>query len=273
MKEFSSFFSVENPKAIKARDYGYLNAINYMAPAELGGVGNLCPHSSAGCRALCLGWYSGQAGMVKRGTGKRVGESKVRACRKHKAEMFMKDRQAFMRLMFDGIEAAQRKAKRLGLKLCVRLNGATDIGWEGIRIEMPSRSGAKGFYLAGNIFELFPDIQFVDYTKSKRRMLNFCAGMMPPNYHLTFSRSEDNWDDCETVLASGGNVAVVFGCKMHEFPDTYHGYLVLDGDLHDLRHLDTINENRLTRSEGRIIGLSPKGPAARRDKSGFVVRL
>jgi len=44
--------------------FGYLNAIHYMAPHTLGGVGNLCPHASEGCKALCLGHYSGQAGMV-----------------------------------------------------------------------------------------------------------------------------------------------------------------------------------------------------------------
>ena len=63
--QFKRFFSLDSAKAIKAREYGYLNAINYMAPASTAGVGNLCPHASAGCLALCLGWYSGQAGMVK----------------------------------------------------------------------------------------------------------------------------------------------------------------------------------------------------------------
>jgi hypothetical protein len=58
------FFSVDSPKAIKAQALGWLNAINYMAPAASGGAGNLCPHASPGCLALCLGWYSGQAGMI-----------------------------------------------------------------------------------------------------------------------------------------------------------------------------------------------------------------
>ena len=35
------FFSLDSPKAIKAQAYGYLNAINYMAPASTAGVGNL----------------------------------------------------------------------------------------------------------------------------------------------------------------------------------------------------------------------------------------
>ena len=34
-------YSMDNPKAAKAIAYGWLNAIHYMAPADLAGVGNL----------------------------------------------------------------------------------------------------------------------------------------------------------------------------------------------------------------------------------------
>ena len=44
---FTQFFSLDSPKAIKARAYGYMNAINYMAPADTAGVGDMCPWSSA----------------------------------------------------------------------------------------------------------------------------------------------------------------------------------------------------------------------------------
>ena len=60
-----------------------------------------------------------------------------------KARLFMQDRPAFMRDMYRGIEAAQRRADRLGLKLCVRLNGATDIAWEGVRFQDPIWSEAR----------------------------------------------------------------------------------------------------------------------------------
>ena len=52
---FKRFFSVDSPKAIKAKKFRYLNAINYMAPHKSAGIGNLCPHASPGCIALCLG--------------------------------------------------------------------------------------------------------------------------------------------------------------------------------------------------------------------------
>ena len=60
----TKFFSTDSAKAVKATGFGYLNAINYMAPHETAGVGNMCPDSTAGCRDLCLGFYSGQAAMV-----------------------------------------------------------------------------------------------------------------------------------------------------------------------------------------------------------------
>jgi hypothetical protein len=249
------FFSVDSPKAIKAQALGWLNAINYMAPASTGGVGNLCPHASPGCLALCLGWYSGQAGMLSNDQ-LETGSNATRNSRVRKARMFMHERKKFMHHMVRGIEACERKANRLGLKLCVRPNGATDIAWEGVyypwsaHLERPV-----------NIFTIFSTVQFVDYTKNYKRMLRFCNHMLPKNYHLTFSRSETNEAECLEVLRAGGNVAVVFG---GEFPSSYLGYPVFDGDASDLRHLDP---------RGHVIALSPKGRKARADGSGFVVRV
>src|SRR5436190_1931628 len=93
---FKRFFSVDSPKAIKAGKYGYLNAINYMAPAESAGVGNLCSHATGPCIALCLGRESGQASMVSAGTN---WTNNVRDSRERKARHFMSERQAYMREM------------------------------------------------------------------------------------------------------------------------------------------------------------------------------
>ena len=48
-----------------------------------------------------------------------------------------------------------------------------------------------------NIMELFPDVQFYDYTKLNNR---FTKGQLPANYHLTFSRAEDNDHKLKEVL-------------------------------------------------------------------------
>ena len=176
---FTQFFSLDSPKAIKAREYGYMNAINYMAPAETAGVGDMCPWSSAACRALCLGEHSGQAAMQKEGETNAVLES-----RKAKTVMFMRARAQFMRELAAGIGRAARKAQREGLKLCVRLNGATDINWIAV-------------------IKQYPDIQFVDYTKSVDRAIAHAQGKLPANYHITFSFSGDNHDACDRVLSRG----------------------------------------------------------------------
>jgi hypothetical protein len=259
---FGQFFSLDSAKAIKARKKGYLNGINYMAPASTGGAGNLCPHASAGCLALCLGWYSGQAAMID-----SDGNNTTRKSRIAKAQLFMNDRATFLREMVAGIKRAERKAAREGLKICVRLNGASDISWEGIR----NVQGPNGQSFA-NIFEAFPHIQFVDYTKSVRRAMAYANHMLPLNYHITFSRSETNETDCIRVLEAGGNVSVVFADAL---PAEYLGSKVLDGDETDLRHLDfdARASSGFPAMRGYVIGLSPKGLKAKHDNSGFVVRI
>jgi len=83
---------------------------------------------------------------------------------------------------------------------------------------------------------------------------------------LTFSQSEINHDDVSTVLGGGGNVAIVFNTKKKEsLPESYMGYKVVDGDLHDLRSSKVDGSNV-------IIGLRAKGDAVK-DTTGFVVRL
>jgi hypothetical protein len=234
-------FSTDSPKAIKANAYGYLNAIHYLAPVTLAGVGNVCGNESAGCAALCLGWFSGQASMVH---DLEHDTNATRASRIAKTRAFMHDRRAYLRAMHREITKLARKAHRQGRKLCVRLNGSSDIAWEAIRLDGKS------------LFEWFPTVQFVDYTKNARRF----ARPLPPNYRLTFSRSETNESFCVPLLVQGVNVAIVFaGAK----PERWNGFVVIDGDAHDLRHLDP---------NGVVVGLSPKGSRAKKDASGFVVR-
>lgn len=240
---FTKFFSTDSAKAIKAEKFGYLNAINYMAPHSTAGAGNLCPHSSAGCRSICLGMYSGQAAMV---ADLENGINVVRESRIAKSQWFMSDRAAFMAEMTDHVRAMTRKAQRENKALVVRPNGSSDLAFEYIRTDDGQSLPVR-----------FPTIQFVDYTKNLKRVL---SPARPANYHLTFSLSETNRGDALTALAAGFNVAAVFGGGM---PATYLGHNVIDGTEHDLRHLDP---------SPIIVGLDPKGAKAKRDITGFVVR-
>lgn len=238
--QFEKFLSVDSPKAVKAGEFGYLNGINYIAPHKSGGFGNLCSHASNGCIALCLGEHSGQAAMSQT----------VRDSRKRKAEFFMKSRPEFMAEFARHIARLIRKAETLNLKPAIRPNGSTDIAFEGIPVTIDGETFP-------NLMAAFPNVPFIDYTKNPNRF----ARKLPPNYYLTFSLSETNETIARNLLARGINVAAVFGSGL---PDTYLGRMVLDGDRHDLRHLDP--------KGGFIIGLSPKGNRAKRDLSGFVIR-
>ena len=267
--QFPTIFSTDSAKAAKASGFGYLNAIHYMAPANSAGFGNLCSHASLECIALCLGTYSGQAAMV---ADLENGTNNVRESRKNKARLFMHNRAAYMNEIAREIIRVLAKADKEGLIPCIRLNGSTDISFERIKFTIDAKTSAalaKWYGYLGKLhidatyyedreftlLSLFPLVQFVDYTKNPNRLLK-----APVNLDLTLSYSVRNSSDCVKALLSGHNVAMVFAGGL---PENFAGFPVIDGDLHDLRHLD--------KKGGFIVGLSPKGNKAKKDASGFVV--
>jgi len=263
-----SLWNVDSPKAIKSRKYGALNAILYMAPHTLASVGNLCPNASPGCIKACLGVHSGQAAMVADSANPQS-LNNVRRSRISKAQNFMRNRAAFMQAMALQLAREYRRATLANFELIARPNGSTDIAFEAIKLVIDEKTAKQIAHLIGrpfasgtyrNIFEAFNFVRFNDYTKSFKRMAKYCAGDMPSNYHLTFSRSETNAAAVARVIELGGNVAVVFDA----LPDTWHGCRVINGDEHDLRCNDPC---------GVIVGLVPKGAKPKKDASGFVLRL
>lgn len=261
--KFPTIFSTDSAKAVKASEYGYLNAIHYMAPAATAGVGNLCPQASPECMALCLGQYSGQAAMV---ADLENGTNNVRESRKAKARLFMHSRAAYLNEIARQIVKVIAKADALGVKPCIRLNGSTDISWEGLRFALEPRTvkalNGIGLYPSADarpasLLELFPAVQFVEYTKNAKRLARL---RYEKNLDLTLSYSVRNSAECVQALLSGHNVAMVFHGGL---PKSFAGFPVIDGDKHDLRHLDA--------KGGFIVGLSPKGNKAKRDQSGFCV--
>lgn len=223
-----------NPKVEKNSRLRVLGAILHLAPARLSGW-NVCAASTAGCRAACL--HTAGHPMMMRG--------KDRA-RRERTRLFFTDRPAFMLQLHKEIRAHVRRAARLGYTPSVRLNGTSDIRWESVPLVL---DGEK----LPNIMAAFPHVEFYDYTKIKNRK------NVPPNYHLTLSRSETTTlGDIQAAIRSGLNVAVVF----EKVPEKWNGIPVFCGDDTDYRPGDP---------RGVIVGLTPKG-SARRDQSGFVVR-
>ena len=221
-----ALLSTANTKTMKGEKYGYLTYIMHLAPSLVSGY-QVCPKASAGCAAACLN----KAGM---GVFSNVQEARIT-----RTKLFFEERANFMTQLATEIRKAKKKAAKEGLKLLVRLNGTSDIAFEKIR---------AGEYR--NVLEMFPDVQFYDYTKIIGRSV-------PDNYHLTFSKSESNDRDVSTAIRNGLNVAVVFD----KLPETYLGRPVVSGDDTDIRVNDP---------HGVVIGLKAKGPA-KKDLSGFVV--
>lgn len=218
----------KNAKTVKGQKKGYLTGVLYLAPANESGY-ETCAGRSKGCTASCL-FTAGRAGIFK-----NINESRIR-----KTRLFFEQPLAFWAQLISDITKLKTEARNKGLVPVVRLNGTSDIDW-------------MSFKPTGiNIFEAFHLTQFYDYTKVIRK--NY-----PDNYHVTFSRSENNNPKVKQALKKGLNVAIVFDT----LPTEYQGYPVVDGDEDDLRFL---NDKRQV-----IIGLKAKGKA-RKDDSGFVVK-
>lgn len=153
-KRPTTLFGTQNAKTIKGEKLGFTTFILYMSPEKQNTSGkNLCAHASEGCKAACLF------------TAGRGAFSNVMTGRLNKTEYFLREKDLFLDQVYNEVAKGYKKH---GKALAVRLNGTSDIPYEHIKI----RDGK-------NIMELFPEVQFYDYTKDFSRMLKPQA----PNYH------------------------------------------------------------------------------------------
>jgi hypothetical protein len=238
--KFKPMLTTINAKTIKGESLGYLTGIMYLAPSTIVNGVNLCPMASKGCKQACL--YTAGRGRYQL----------TKTARIKKTELFRDNLEFFMQSLEWSISKVAKKAQNKGLKPAIRLNGTSDIRWENIR-------NSKG----QNIFEMFPSIQFYDYTADHTRIKALTGNWS--NYHLTFSRKESraNHLQAEKLLKLGVNVSAVY-IDPEKVIST--NPLAVNGDAHDLRFLDPKGE-----FSGRIIALRAKGEA-KKDFSGFVIR-
>jgi hypothetical protein len=242
-----------NPKTEKGRAQGYWTFILHFAPADLSGF-NVCAMRTIGCTNACLN-VAGRGGISREGIltydAVKAGKSNsIQRARKMRTRAYFQHRAEFMLELAKEIAKAIKLAKRQGYTPVFRLNGTSDIRWETVPV--------PGF---ANIFDMFSDVQFYDYTKLPNRK------HIPANYHLTFSLADGNDTFARVALANGMNVAAVFRSK-----ETVARYMesgidiggtcvpVSRGDDTDLRFLDMPRH---------CIGLYAKGNA-KRDSTGFV---
>lgn len=227
-----------NAKTIKGQRYGYLTGVLYLAPYNLSGYQVCAMAHIAQCHEGCLN----SAG--------RGAFNSVQAARVRKTKLFFEDRDAFFAELIPSIRSLIRKAKAMRLIPVCRLNGTSDIKWENVDFWY------EGVHYA-NIFEMFPDLQFYDYTKIANRNVDHI-----PNYDLTFSYSgvPAFQPYVQRAARDGYRIAVVFR-RREDIPTTFLSTTCVDGDDSDLRHEDP---------PGVVVALYAKGKA-KRDASGFVV--
>lgn len=214
-------------KIKKCQSVGCLARVLYLTS------GIFCPAATNGCRTNCLGHTSGRMAFPTHAQA-----------RDSRTALFIENRQLFLTRLRAELTLLEADALQYGLTPAVRLNGTSDLLWE--RIDP-------------DLFADFPDIQFFDYTKLYRRVLDFIECTFPTNYHLTFSVDAGTAGQAQDILHRGGTVAAVFWPHL---PATWWGFPVIDGDLHDARFLDP---------QGAVVGLCAKG-LARVDATGFTIR-
>ena len=220
-----------NPKIDKSNKIQgeYWSCILHMRPINT----KICPYQNiAKCKAVCLD-NSGRARVFPT----------IHKARDRKTRLFLDDQAEFMSQLVLDIIKFINACERKGKKPAVRLNGTSDIQWEKITVECGQ-----------NIFEMFPQVQFYDYTKIPTRNISYIF-----NYHLTWSYSEASEKYAKLFDSVPYNKAVVFRNK--ELPSTFKGVKVIDGDKHDMRFLDEPNV---------VVGLKAKAEA-KLDDSGFVI--
>lgn len=203
-----------SPKLIKSLERNVMTYGVYLAPGNISGH-QVCPNSDNCCKYCLNGSGRNKIELLTYKGGGVIQQSRIK-----KTKLFFEDRPAFMRLLIHEINQARKKAEAAGMTLAVRLNCTSDISPE-------------EFILDGkNILQLYPNIQFYDYTKVFNR-----AELLEKyeNYDLTFSFSGENWTDCKRVLEKGYRVAVVFE---DTFPEKFNGYPVIDANGYDARFLD-----------------------------------
>lgn len=232
-----------NPKTAKLLDeFGFEAVVHHMCPDTLAdGEHTVCPWSTPGCRASCLN-TAGRSQVTGDLTVKNLETYMIHRSRIGKTLDFFADRQAYADRLVEELAQLEKRAIKKQLMPVARLNTTSDVAWENW-ISM----------------ETFSNTQFYDYTKGELRMHRFLAGMLPSNYHLTYSHDEFTTPRLVKIITGkGGNVAVVF---RKEIPPAFRGIEVISGMEHDFRFMD---------KKGFIVGLIARG-RAKHDTTGFVI--
>lgn len=185
---------------------------------------------AAGCMVTCL-----------KGSGMARVYASINEARQARTDYWLNDQAGFLDQLRRELGNFERLCAKQKVQGVVRLNVMSDVQWE--RFDIP---------------QSFPDLQFYDYTKLAKRFTQ----ELPSNYRLMFSYSPRPTykKQVQTFLESNSDapMAVVFRTK--DFPTTFMGRPVIDGDKSDW-----VNVNH----RGVVVGLVEKKTGESDD--GFVV--
>lgn len=223
----------------KAFKYGELVYTIYLAPADMSGY-EVCPGRTPECTALCLNGSGHNRGCYRNDF---INDTRIK-----KTQLFFENHKLFCEWVVRDIEAGLAKAKKENKTFSVRINNTSDISPEQIYIV---ENGVKK-----NILQLFPEVQFYDYTKvlGRLKLMN-----KYDNYDLTYSYNGSNMETCKALLKSGVKVAMVF----EKVPTEFDGFKVINGDLYDMRYKD---------EPGVIVGLKYKKTRNSPANNSFVIK-
>lgn len=220
-------FSRNTAKMEKSLGHGVLTLVFHgKAAAKIGGV-LTCSHAGM-CVIACI-----------ENTG-RMRFTEAQFARLWRTYLYVYHFDFLFEKMRKEIITARGYAARNELAFSCRLNGTTDLPWE-------TKRNSRG----ENLFELFPDIQFYDYTKNPARAADTGAA----NYFIAYSYNEKSSPQfARELLENGGSVAMVFNTRRGAaLPKKWNiggsVFPVVDGDQHDLIY---------RQPRGAIIGLRYK---------------
>tara|TARA_R100000742_G_C4248710_1_gene67282 strand:- start:53 stop:826 length:774 start_codon:yes stop_codon:yes gene_type:complete len=164
---------------------------------------------SGGCMNLCLK-SSGFAKIFK----------SVNIARQKKTEFLLNDRIGFITQLDKELFNFNKKCIANNKTGFVRLNTISDFP----------------FYKTG-LMEKYTNLIFIDYTKIAKRLFE----KLPKNYFLMFSFSGrlQYSNQVRMALKTDFPISVVFKC---DFPETFLGRQVIDGDKSDLNNALSFNK-------------------------------
>ena len=248
---FTDLLTIDkDTKTSKSVQFGYLTAIQYLAPSNESGY-NTCKYAGL-CRFICLN----TSGRLKLTIAEHAQIQRT-------IFMFKYMQSDYIELLIKETNKLFRMANKRQLTPCSRLNGLSDMPYENIYFKN---------YDNKNIMQIFPNNIWYDYTKYPYNERP--NEKLPDNYHLTYSYSEKTTQS-EFDNLPNRNMAVVFDlCKQNyksecalsckcDMVKNWNSYKVIDGDISDLRFLDESNV---------IVGLRCKGNA-RKNPNDFIVKI